>query len=61
MGSVRDMLPSFGLFEAKQIRTYPTALAYGYKHWSDFPYVQDLFQGRGALQMVEKDKDDPHS
>lgn len=55
------MLPSFGLFEAKQIRTYPTALAYGYKHWSDFPYVQDLFQGRGALEMVEKDMDDLHS
>lgn len=28
---------------------------------SVFPYVQDLFQELGALQMVEKDMDDLHS
>ncbi|KAI8572180.1 hypothetical protein RHMOL_Rhmol01G0178300 [Rhododendron molle] len=28
---------------------------------SDFPYIQDLFQEQGALQMVEKDMENLHS
>ncbi|KAG5553323.1 hypothetical protein RHGRI_011255 [Rhododendron griersonianum] len=28
---------------------------------SDFPYIQDLFQERGALQMIEKDMENLHS
>lgn len=29
--------------------------------WSDFPYIQEMFQEQGTLQMVENDMEDLHS